>query len=288
MGPASSAATSRSRWGSSSVAAAKARSRSSLLQPPPPPPSAGGARAAQHRHVVGVGLRGRGRARGEQLRALAQPRQEPGVVAEELPLPARVGEQRVGAVDGRERVAGVEFADGVDVAAQQRRVQVGGADEVVGHHQEPAAAQPVLVPGDGLGQARLALGGRVVVEHRVEDGQEVALARAEGAVEVGGVGVAGGDGGPDDAERLVERLLQLLGDHVLGHPHVGLAEPLGQLDLEVAGVYVLLDVDDIPQEEFTRGHRRISPSFGSLAAHCPARCLSRPNLAREDQSGLPP
>jgi hypothetical protein len=75
---------------------------------------------------------------------------------------------------------------------------------VIGHEQELAAGQPLVVLGDDVGGAFLAAGVRVALENGVRDRPEVRLAGAERAVEVGGAGSAGLQRGLDEVEGLVE------------------------------------------------------------------------------------
>jgi hypothetical protein len=196
---------------------------------------------------------------GRRLGVRAEPLPERGVVREELTLPARVGEQCVGPVHGGGRRLGMEGAHPVHIATEQGGIQVGGADQVVGHHQEPAGGQPVPVLGDDLGQSRLAPGRRMIVQRRVQHGQEVTLTGTERSMEIRGVRVTAADGGGHDPERLAELLLQLIGDDVLGHPRIGFTEALREIDLEIARVDIFLDVDDIAQDELSGRHQRSFP-----------------------------
>lgn len=175
------------------------------------------------------------------------------LVAERLPQRAGVGEQRVRLEHGRGGLVLVLAAYGLDVSVEQCGVQAGGAHQVVGHHQEPLPRQPVVVVGDDLAQPRLGPHGGIVVEHGVQHGQEVALAGAERSMQVGGVRRVLAHGPAHQPQRGVELLRQLLGDHVVGHRAGGLVgEPLGQGDLEVTGVGVLLDVEDVFEYDAAR------------------------------------
>ncbi len=171
-----------------------------------------------------------------------------GVVAELLPHPPGVGQHGVGAEHGRRRRVRVLLPHGPHVPAEQRLVEVGRAHQVVRHHEEAPPAQPLVVLGDDLPKARLGARGGLAVEHGVQHGQEVGLTGTERSVQVGGVRGVLADGAADQFQRLVELLPELRRDHVLLDPPGGpAAEPLGQLDLEVAGVDVLLDVEYVPQ-----------------------------------------
>ena len=170
-----------------------------------------------------------------------------------LPGPqlARVGDQLIVSVDGRQRGAGVKLADMGDVAAQDGGVQRLGVWHVIGHQQELPAAQPRVVLGDHVGEALLAPRLRVTAQDRVQDGHEVRLTRTERSVEVGGPGAGCLHGGLDQAERLVEAGRELFGDYILGDRRL-LVDPLGQGEHEVPGMHLIRDRDEVPQQHL--GH----------------------------------
>ena len=70
------------------------------------------------------------------------------LVAQALAVVAGVVEEVVGQVDARPGGVGVELADVVDVAAEDGRLHVPGADHVVRHEQELLALDPVVLDAD--------------------------------------------------------------------------------------------------------------------------------------------
>ncbi len=187
------------------------------------------------------------RRRGGRRVPVAEPVCEIPVVIEESPLLARVLEHRVRPVDGGCGMVRVLPTDGGDITSQDRRVDVAGTDQVVGHHQELLAVEPLVVCGEHRLEGGLGARDRVIVQDRVQHGQEVALTGTEGAVEVGCVRALVTHRLANHAEGLVEGAAQLVGDHVLVDPSLGLAEPSGQIHLEIAGVHRLRKVEDLPQ-----------------------------------------
>ncbi len=156
-------------------------------------------------------------------------------------------------------------ADVLNVAAEDRRLEALGADEVVGHQQEPGVGEPA-VAGDEVGELVPGAGGDVAVEQRVQHGHEVALAGAERAVQVAGLGALLGQRGADQAECLVEGHPQLRGDDVGVEGGLPALHPFGQPQDEVALVHPLGDGDQFAQQRL--GDPRLR------ARHC-ARSLRR-------------
>src|SRR5690606_34204687 len=93
-------------------------------------------------------------------------------------------------------------------------------------------------------------GGRVAGEQQVEHRHEVRLARAEAAVQVGGLRAAGLDGAGDEPERVVERRGDLRRDLVAvdGGLRLLVGDALGQLEDEVAVADLGGDVDELTDE----------------------------------------
>ena len=83
----------------------------------------------------------------------------------------------------------MEPADVLDVAAEDGRLHVSRADHVVRHEQELLALDPAVLDADRR-QPSVRAGPGVVLQEQVQHGHEVALARAEAAVQVGGLAVA--------------------------------------------------------------------------------------------------
>ena len=182
------------------------------------------------------------------------------LVAEVLAVAAGVLEQVLGEEDPRPGGLGVELADVVGVAAEDRRLHAPGVDHVVGDEQEPLPLDPVVLDAGPL-QALVGPGPGVVLQQQVEHGHEVALARAEAAVEVGGLAVAGVEGRLDEAQRVVEGVGQLGRDDVVGQRPVGLArgDALGEVQDEVAAMDLIGEVEQ-RADEVVRWHRSPPPS----------------------------
>ena len=118
---------------------------------------------------------------------------------------------------------------------------------MVRDQEELPVLQPRVVLVHDVGQFPLAPRVGVAVEDRVQHGHEVALAGSERAVQVGGAGGAGLHRGPDQAQGPVEVDGQRVGDHVAGDRGL-LADPLGEGEDEVAGVHLVGDGDEVPQQ----------------------------------------
>ena len=134
----------------------------------------------------------------------------------------------------------MEPADVVDVAAQDRRFHAPGVDHVIRDEEEPLAADPLVLDARPL-QTLVPPGAGVVLEEEVQHGHEVALARAEAAVQVGGPAALRLDRGLDEGQRVVEGVGQLRGDDVVGERPLGLLrrDALGEVEHEVAAVDLL-------------------------------------------------
>lgn len=122
---------------------------------------------------------------------------EEAIVAEGLAVLAGVVEELLVGVEGRDGGVGMVGFEPADVGVEDLVFQTRRGEHVHGQLEELLAADP----REGVAQlVELAAspGCRVVGQHEVEDGHEVALAGAEGAVEVGGLAAAGGERTVDD------------------------------------------------------------------------------------------
>ena len=136
------------------------------------------------------------------------------LVTQSIPVLFGILEDLLGQVDARQRGAGVMLHDVIDVAAQDGRFHVPGADHVIRHQQELLALDPG-VPGADLRQVVPGPHGGVVLQHQEQDRHEVRLARPEAAVQVARLAVPGIDGRPDEPQGVVETRQQLRRDDVL-------------------------------------------------------------------------
>ena len=185
--------------------------------------------------------------------------------------PSCVLKQPLAEVEAGGRRLGVHPPHVLGIAAEDGAFQVVGADHVVRHHQEPLARKPAVMGGDCAGQFRHAAGLRVAGQQQVQHRHEVALARAERAVQVAGRAASPLHRPLDEAERLVESLGKLRRDDVAGDGagSTFLAHALRQLEHEVAGLHPLGDVDQIAQQATRVTHAEappIPPEAGPISA----------------------
>ena len=183
------------------------------------------------------------------------------------------------AVDGRERLARVLLGDVGDVAAEDGGVERLRVGQVIRHEQELAAGEPLVVLGDDVGEAFLAAGVGVALKDGVQHRHEVRLTGAEGAVEVGGAGRAGLQGGLDQVEGLVEVGGERLGDHIVGDRGLVL-NPLSQGEHEVTVMDRVGDRDEVPQQHLV-AHAALHASalISTPALRWPYRASSRHLMA---------
>ena len=271
------------------------------------------AEPAGHRDVFGGGGHGRRRCvesfRGPFRRQLAPAGLRGAGLVEggEEPLVAVVGPFLIGLGDKRRRLVHqrqpdprLRPAEEVDIALEHAILERLGADHVVGDEEKLLPGHPVVVLLDDRSELGDPPGLRVAGEDQVEHRHEVALPRAEAAVEVGAVARARMEGVADDAEGLIERLHELFGDDVVAEGGLGVEDPLGEPEDEPVGGKRLGDLDQVAEEchgvagrgradqeaeegssyamNRPRSGGRRPPSsraplaFGSIQSQCPAGC----------------
>ena len=138
----------------------------------------------------------------------------------------------------------MQLAHKLRVLAQDGAFHVPRADHVVGHQEEFLSAGPA-VPGDHAGQLWDGAGLRVVRQQEVEHRHEVALARAEAAMQVSGLAAAGLDRLLDEAQRVFKGIDQLRRYHVVAQRRVRVGHAFGQLEHKVALMHALRNVDQV-------------------------------------------
>ncbi len=183
-------------------------------------------------------------------RAALVQRGKEGVVALAGAHLPRVLEQRLAEVEAGHRRIGMDAADMLGIAAEHRALHVARADHVEGHHQEAAPMYPAIVPIHDRGELGDRAGALVAGEQQVQHRHEVALARAEGAMEVAGGAFLPLDRTLDEAQRVVEGAAKLVGDDVVADRLLGmcLRDALGELQDEIALVDPLRDLDQVAQQ----------------------------------------
>ena len=219
------------------------------------------AEPAGHRDVFGGGRHG-SRCRVESVRgpfggqlAPAGVRGAALVEGSEEPLVAVVGPFLIGLGDKRRRLVHqrqpdprLRPAEEVDIALEHAILERPGPDHVVGDEEKLFPGHPVVVLLDDRGELRDPPGLRVAGEDQVEHRHEVALPRAEATVEVGAVARARMEAVADDAEGLIERLRELLGDDVIPEGGLGVEDSLGEPEDEPVGGERLRDLDQVAEE----------------------------------------
>jgi hypothetical protein len=138
---------------------------------------------------------------------------------------AGILEQAFGQVEAGHRRVGVLLAHEVGVLAEDGRLHVARADHVVRHQQELAPFGPA-VARHHVGQLWRGAGLRVAGQQQVQHRHEVALARAETAVQVGRLAAAGLHRLLDEAQRVAEGIHQLRRDDVVAQRLLGSVTPL--------------------------------------------------------------
>ncbi|EXI81303.1 MAG: hypothetical protein AW10_01317 [Candidatus Accumulibacter appositus] len=173
---------------------------------------------------------------------------EESLVAEAIAHAHRVFKKALRQVEARDRRLRMALAHELGVAAEDRRLHAARADHVIRHEQEPALLRPAVVLSDDVGQLGHRARRHVVVEQQVEHGHEVALARAETAVQVRGLAGAALDRLLDEVQRIVEAGVELRCHHVVAQRRFSMCHALGQLEDEVALVHALRDGDQVFQQ----------------------------------------
>ncbi len=130
------------------------------------------------------------------------------MVAQRRALPLAVEQDPLILVHRRQRDAGVQLLDHADVAAEQRLLHGGRAEQVVGERQDLLALQGRVVRGEHLLQLGDGTGVRLLAQQRVQHRHEVALAGAEGAGQESAAADAVGHRSGDQVQGLVERVDQ--------------------------------------------------------------------------------
>ena len=139
------------------------------------------------------------------------------------------------------------LAHEVGVLSKDGRLHVARADHVVRHQQELAPFGPA-VARHHVGQFWRGAGLRVASQQQVQHRHEVALARAETAVQVGRLAATGLHRLLDEAHGVAEGIHQLRCDDVVAQRLLGLGDALGQLEDKVALVHPLRDGDKVFQQ----------------------------------------
>lgn len=166
-------------------------------------------------------------------------------IAELLAEPHGVLEETVGEIKPRHRRLGVMVSYEVGVLAEDRGLHVQVADHVVGDQQEPLALRPCVMPRDHVRQLGDGAGPDVARKQEVQNGHEVALAGAEAAVQIRGFAATGLHRLLDEPEGVIETLDELRCDYIILERLLGVANPLGELQDEIAPVHALRDVNQI-------------------------------------------
>jgi len=174
------------------------------------------------------------------------------LVAEVSTEQFRLLEQRLVRVHAWERCVGVGMPKVRDVAAEDTLLHRLGADHVQRHKLEALASQSVVVLADRARELGDAARAGVALEQQVQDGHEVALARAEAAVEVGGLARPLLERRGDEAERVRVGTCQLIRHDVVLERFLAFAHALRQAHHEVALVDGLGDVDQFAQQRHGR------------------------------------
>ena len=169
------------------------------------------------------------------------------LISHAQPQLAGVLEQPLGQVEARHRCCRVLLAHELGVLAQHGAFHVASAHHVVGHQQELAAMRPA-VARHHVGQFRRRAGLGIAGQQQVQHGHEVALARAETPVQIGGLAAAGLHGLLDKAQRIAEGIHQLWRDHIVAQSLLGMGDAFGQLEHEIALVHPLRNVDQVFQQ----------------------------------------
>ena len=118
------------------------------------------------------------------------------------------------------------------------------ADKVVRHEEELLRADQGVVLLNHHGEVVDRSGLRMVLQERVEDGHEVALAGTERAVEVGRLAAAVVESTLDEGQGLVEPVCQLGGYDIVAKGSFGVVHALGEVQHEVALVDGIGNLDD--------------------------------------------
>jgi hypothetical protein len=128
----------------------------------------------------------------------------------------------------------VQACSQLGIAREQCRFQRLGIDHVVRHNQELLSLRPAVVLGHHRSQLWLATGRGVAAQQQRKDGHEVALTRAETAVQVSALAHAAVDRTLDHAERLIKTLHQLGRGDVVAHGFRWGVQAVGQAQNKVA------------------------------------------------------
>ena len=139
-------------------------------------------------------------------------------------------------------------ADEIDIAAEDARLHVVGADHVIGHEQELLAGDPVVVLGDDRGEFGDAAGRRVALEDQVQHGHEVALTAAEAAVQVAGLARLRLQAALDEAEGIFVASPQLGGDDIIAKRLLGTGDAFGEPEHKLPLLDVVGDFDEVFDE----------------------------------------
>ena len=159
-----------------------------------------------------------------------------------------LGDKRRRLVHQRQPDPRLRPAEEVDIALEHAILERPGADHVIGDEEKLLPGHPVVVLLNDRGELGDPPGLRVAGEDQVEHRHEVALPRAEAAVEVGAVARARMEAVADDAEGLIERLHKLVGDNVIPEGGLGVEDPLGKPEDKPVGGKRLGDLDQVAEE----------------------------------------
>ena len=170
---------------------------------------------------------------------------EKGRVAEGRAQSQGIVEQPLGAVHPGNSRLRVQGPHPLHIAPEHRRLHAHLADHVVRDQQEALPLQPGVVPGHHLRQPLLGLGGRMLLQQEVQHRHEVALARAEAAMQIGRLAAVGLHRPLDEVQGLVEVPRQLRGHHISAERLLRVGDALRQFEHEVAAVDALRQVDEV-------------------------------------------